>query len=256
MLQENVLIEVEKRTETGKNASNRLRAADLIPAVLYGGGRDTETLSLQVPRKGLLNLLRKGFHDNAIFQLKLKGTDQQRHVMIRDMTVDPITRSMLHVDFVRILLDKKLRVKSAIEIVGIPNGVKNQGGLLNVVTHELLVECFPADIPHSIQVDVSEMSLHDTFRVSDLKVTEKLKILDHADRVIAHVAVPRAEEVVAVVEAVPGAVAEPEIAVKKGKKEEEGAVDEKGKAGAKPAEKAAAEKPAAAAKPAAKGAKK
>jgi large subunit ribosomal protein L25 len=255
MLQENVLIEVERRTETGKNASNRLRAADLIPAVLYGGGRDTETLSLQVPRKGLLNLLRKGFHDNAIFQLNLKGTDQQRHVMIRDLTVDPITRSMLHVDFVRILMDKKLRVKSAIEIVGIPNGVKNQGGLLNVVTHELLVECFPADIPHSIQVDVSEMSLHDTFRVSDLKVAEKLKILDHADRVIAHVAVPRAEEVVAVVEAVPGAAAEPEIAVKKGKKEEEGAVDEKGKAGAKPAEKAAAEKPAAA-KPAAKGAKK
>lgn len=251
MLQENVLIEVERRTETGKNASNRLRAADLIPAVLYGGGRDMETWSLQVPRKGLLLLLRKGFHDNAIFQLKLKGTDQQRHVMIRDLTVDPITRSMLHVDFVRILMDKKLKVKSAVEIVGIPNGVKNQGGLLNVVTHELQIECLPADIPHSIQVDVSEMGLHDSFRVSDLKVDAKIRVLDHADRVIAHVAVPRAEEAVAVVEAVPGAV-EPEIAVKKGKKEEEGVVDEKGKAiAAKPADKAAP-----AAKPAAKGAKK
>ena len=242
MLQENVLIEVEKRTEIGKNASNRLRAADLIPAVLYGGGRDMETWSLQVPRKGLLSLLRKGFHANAIFQLKLKGTDQQRHVMIRDLTVDPLTRSMLHVDFVRILMDKKLKVKSAVEIIGIPAGVKNQGGLLNVVTHELHIECLPADIPHSIKVDVSEMGLHDTLRVSDLKIDEKLRVIDHADRVIAHVAVPRAEEAVAAAEAVPGA-GEPEIAVKKGKKEEEGAADEKGKAGAKPAAKAPAAKP-------------
>ncbi|MEO6324150.1 MAG: 50S ribosomal protein L25 [Thermoanaerobaculia bacterium] len=246
MLQQDVTIEVEKRTQTGKNASNRLREADLIPAVLYGGGRDMETWSLQVPRKGLLLLLRKGFHDNAIFQLKLKGTDQLRHVMIRDLTVDPITRSMLHVDFVRILMDKKLKVKSAVEIVGVPNGVKNQGGMLNVVTHELTIECLPADIPHSIQVDVTEMGLHDSFRVSDLKIDEKLKVVDNADRVIAHVAVPRAEEAAAAVEAVPGA-GEPEIAVKKGKKEEEGAAGADAK-GAKPGAKAPAAKPAGAKK--------
>src|SRR5512132_2881325 len=101
MLQEDVIIEVERRHTIGKNAANRLRAQDQIPAVLYGGGRDMETLPLQIPRKSMLSLLRKGIHENAVFQLKLKGTDQQRHVMIRDLTVDPVTRAMLHVDFVR-----------------------------------------------------------------------------------------------------------------------------------------------------------
>lgn len=242
MLKEDVLIEVEKRTETGKNACFRLRANDQIPAVLYGGGKGMDVWSLKVGRKSLVNLFRKGHHANAIFQLKLKGTDQQRHVMVRDLTLDPITRSLLHVDFVRVLMDKKLRVKTDVQIVGIPNGVKNQGGLLNVVTHELQIECLPGDIPLTIQVDVSEMNLHDSFRVSDLKLDEKVKVLETADRVIAHVALPKTEEVAAVAEVV--AAGEPEV-VKKGKKEEEGVAE------AKPGAKAAP-----AAKPADKGAKK
>jgi large subunit ribosomal protein L25 len=240
VLQENLSIDAERRQETGKNAANRLRARDMIPAVLYGGGRGTETVPLSIPRKSLLNLLRKGIHENAIFQLKMKGADAAGHVMIRDLSVDPVTRAMLHVDFVRILMDKKLKVKTAIEIVGIPFGVKNEGGLLNVVTHELSIECLPADIPHSIPVDVTELHLHGSIRVSDLKVDEKVRVLDASDRVIAHVAVPKAEEVVAAVataEAAPTA-AEPEV-IKKGKKEEEGAEEKGAEKAAKPGEKAA-----------------
>jgi large subunit ribosomal protein L25 len=228
MLQENIVVEVEKRLETGKNAANRFRAQDLIPAVLYGGGKEMDTWPLTVSRKTLASLLNKGLHGNAIFKLQLKGTDQQRHVMIRDLTLDPITRAMLHVDFVRVLLDKKLRVKSDVEVVGIATGVK-EGGILNIVTHEVLIECLPADIPESIKIDVTEMKVHDSFRVSDLKVGEKIRVLESADRVIAHVGVPKAEEVpVAAAAAVPGAegaavpAAEPEV-IKKGKKEEEGA---------------------------------
>ncbi|HUM03379.1 MAG TPA: 50S ribosomal protein L25, partial [Thermoanaerobaculia bacterium] len=89
MIQDNIVVEVERRHETGKNAANRLRAADLIPAVIYGGGKGMETLALKVQRKTLVNLLRKGMHENTIFKLHLKGTDMQRHVMIRDMAVDP-----------------------------------------------------------------------------------------------------------------------------------------------------------------------
>jgi large subunit ribosomal protein L25 len=228
MLQENIVVEVEKRDVTGKNAANRLRAADLIPAVLYGGGKGMDTWSLQVPRKTLSTLLHKGLHGNAIFKLQLKGTDQQRHVMIRDLALDPVTRHMLHVDFVRVLLDKKLRVKSDVEVVGVAAGVK-EGGILNIVTHEIGIECLPSDIPESIKIDVSEMKIHDSFRVSDLKVGDKIKVLENADRVLAHVGVPKAEEVVAAVAAVPGAEgavaatsAEPEV-IKKGKKDEEGA---------------------------------
>jgi large subunit ribosomal protein L25 len=227
MLQDNIVVEVEKRLETGKNAANRFRAQDLIPAVLYGGGKGMDTWSLTVPRKTLATLLNKGLHTNAIFKLQLKGTEQQRHVMIRDLTLDPITRAMLHVDFVRVLLDKKLRVKSDIEVVGVPNGVKNAGGILNIVTHSILIECLPADIPESIKIDVAGMELHDSFRVADLKVGDKIKVLEGADRVIAHVGVPKAEEVpvaaAAVVEGAEGVaapLAEPEV-IKKGKKEEE-----------------------------------
>jgi large subunit ribosomal protein L25 len=229
MLQENIVVEVEKRDVTGKNAANRLRAQDLIPAVLYGGTKEMGNFALTVPRKTLATLLNKGLHGNAIFKLQLKGTNDQRHVMIRDLALDPVTRHMLHVDFVRVLLDRKLRVKSDVEVVGIAAGVK-EGGILNIVTHEIQIECLPADIPESIKIDVSGMQLHDSFRVSDLKVGDKIKVLENADRVLAHVGVPKAEEVVAAVAAVPGAegevaagaAAEPEV-IKKGKKEEEGA---------------------------------
>jgi large subunit ribosomal protein L25 len=229
MLQEHIVVEVEKRLTTGKNAANRLRAQDQIPAVLYGGGKEMETWSLQVPRKILATLLNKGLHSNAIFKLNLKGTSQTRHVMIRDLTLDPVSRKMLHVDFVRVLLDRKLRVKSEIAIEGVPNGVKNAGGILNIVTHEILIECLPADIPDSVKVDVSAMEMHDSLRVSDLKLGEKVRVLENAGRVIAHVGVPKAEEVAAPaaaevvgVEGAAAPAAEPEV-IKKGKKEEEGA---------------------------------
>src|SRR5664279_2792572 len=243
MLQENIIVEVEKRLTTGKNAANRLRANDQIPAVLYGGGKDMETWSPQVPRKTLATLLNKGLHGNAIFKLNLKGTDQSRHVMIRDLAVDPVSRKMLHVDFVRVLLDRKLRVKSEIAIEGVPNGVKNAGGILNIVTHEVLIECLPADIPEFVKIDVSAMEIHDSFRVADLKLGDNIKVLEKPDRVLAHVGVPKAEEVVAPVAEVAGAEGavaapgtEPEV-IKKGKKDEEGA--EAAPAGAKAAPKAA-----------------
>jgi large subunit ribosomal protein L25 len=244
MIQENIVVEVERRTERGKNAANRLRANDEIPAVIYGGGKEMVSLALKVPRKSLVNLLRKGIGENAIFKLQLKGTDQQRHVMIRDMALDPVSRALLHVDFVRILLDRKLRVAVPVEIVGTAFGVKNEGGLLNIVTHDLEVECLPADIPPTMKVDVAELHVHGAIRVSDLRVDAKLRVLETADRVIVHVAVPKAEEVApAAVAAVEGAVAEagpaePEV-IKKGKKE-----TEEGAAEPAPAKGEKAEKPA------------
>ncbi len=221
MLKEEVIVEVEKRTVTGKNAANRLREADLIPSVLYGGGKEMETMLLSVPRKSMLGLLKHGLHDNAIFQLRLKGTTQQRHVMIRDLSVDPVSRKMLHVDFVRILMDRKLRVKVPVEAAGTAEGVKNEGGLLNLVTHELLIECLPGDIPPSIRVDVVGMKLHDSFRVSDLKLGEGIRVLESADRVLVHIGVPKTEEAAAGAVAAPVAGGtQPEV-IKKGKKEAE-----------------------------------
>jgi large subunit ribosomal protein L25 len=227
MLQEDVIIEVERRSETGKNACNRLREKDLIPAVLYGGGAETESLALTVPRKSLLGLFRKGIHQNVVFLLQLKGTEEKRHVMVRDVTLSPLRRELIHVDFLRILLDRKMKMKVSVETVGIAAGVK-LGGLLDVVTRELEIECLPADIPASIKVDVSALGAGDVLRVADLNLGDKLRVLGDTDRVVAHVVMPRAE-VVEGAEAV--ATAEPEVA-KKGKKEEEGAKGAAPKAGA------------------------
>lgn len=216
MLQENVVVEVEKRSETGKNACNRLREKDLIPAVLYGGEAGMGSVSLSVPRKALLGLFRQGLHQNAVFLLQLKGTDEKRHVMVRDVTVSPLRRELLHVDFVRILLDRKLRVKVPVELVGTPIGVK-LGGLLGVVSRDLEIECLPADIPASLSVDISGLGPDGVLRVADLALGEKIRVLGDADRVIAHVVAHRAE---AAAGAEAAATAEPEVA-KKGKKEEE-----------------------------------
>lgn len=229
MLQDNVVIEVEKRVETGKNACHRLRAKDLIPAVLYGGHSGAESLSLSVPRKDLLALFRKGLHQNAVFRVHVKGADEQPHVMVRDVMVSPLRRELVHLDFVRVLLDRKLKVKVPVETVGTAAGVK-LGGLLDVVTRELEVECLPADIPASIQADVTALDAGGVLRVADLALGEKVRVLGDPDRVIAHVVTHKAEEAGAVEAAAP-ATAEPEV-VKKGKKEEEGAA-------AKPAAKAA-----------------
>ncbi len=227
MLQEDVIIEVERRGETGKNACNRLREKDLIPAVLYGGGAGLESLALSVPRKSLLGLFRKGIHQNVVFLLQLKGTEDKRHVMVRDVTLSPLRRELLHVDFLRILLDRKRKMKVSVEAVGIAAGVK-LGGTLDVVTRELEIECLPDDIPASIPVDVSALGAGDVLRVADLNLGEKFRIIGDTDRVLAHVVMPRAE-VVEGAEAV--ATVEPEIA-KKGKKEEEGAKGAAPKAGA------------------------
>lgn len=233
MIQDQIVVEVERRYETGKNAANRLRAQDQIPAVIYGGGKEMETLPLKVPRKSLVNLLRKGLHENTIFKLRLKGTDQQRHVMIRDMAVDPVSRDLLHVDFVRVLLDRKLRVAVPVSCEGTAVGVKNEGGLLNVVSHELEIECLPGDIPASIVVDVSRLHAKEVVRVSDLKLGEKIKLLEAPDRVVVHIGMPRAEEAAAAATAAPAeGVAEtplePEV-IKKGKKEGEEAAAEPAK---------------------------
>ncbi len=243
MLQEDVIIEVERRSETGKNACNRLREKDLIPAVLYGGGAGMESMSLSVPRKSLLGLFRKGIHQNVVFLLQLKGTEEKRHVMVRDVTLSPLRRELIHVDFLRILLDRKMKMKVSVEAVGIAAGVK-LGGTLDVVTRELEIECLPADIPASIPVDVSGLGAGEVLRVADLNVGDKLRILGDTDRVLAHVVMPRAE-VVEGAEA--AATAEPEVA-KKGKKEEEGAKGAAPKAGAAKAAAPAAAAPKAAEK--------
>ncbi len=214
---------VERRSTRGKNEARRQRAAGKIPAVVYGAGRDTVPITVEV--RSLSDAFRGGAGENAIFLLKLQGSDQTRHAMIRDLQRDPVSRRPVHLDFVRVLMDTKIRVKVPVEVVGIAKGVKTDAGILDFVTREIEIECLPVDIPEHLPVDVTELAIGDAVRLSEVKAPEGVAIVDDLEKVIVHVAHPAHEEVPAVVEAEVAAAepVEPEV-LRKGKAvtEEEG----------------------------------
>jgi large subunit ribosomal protein L25 len=179
-------IEVQRREETGKGPSRRLRAGGMIPAVVYGGGK--EPVPIQVERNVVLQLLKQGGGENAVFLLKLSGTGKSRHTMVRKIDVDPISRQVAHIDFQRILLTEKVRVQIPLELVGEAWGVKNEGGVLDFITREVEVECLPTDIPQKLEVDVSELYVGQHLEVKDLVIPPGVEVMDEPDRVMAAVA--------------------------------------------------------------------
>ncbi|MEM8960739.1 MAG: 50S ribosomal protein L25 [Acidobacteriota bacterium] len=178
-------IEVERRETSGKNANRRLRADNKLPAVMYGLGRDPVTI--EVDRPEFEALMRKAGTENAVFLLKLSGTERTRNVMVRDMQVDPIRGTTLHVDFQRVDMEAMIKVSVTIELVGTPVGVKRDGGLLEHVTHEIEVECKPDDIPPHIAVDVAELTIGHPIFAGDLTLPEGVTLQDDPQRVIASV---------------------------------------------------------------------
>jgi large subunit ribosomal protein L25 len=201
-----IVVAAEPRTETGKNVNRRLRAADRIPGVIYGGKAKADAQPVSVSPKEVLQILRSASGENTLFDIELKGT--RRKVILKEFQVQPVSGELLHADFFEVALDKLIEVKVHVELVGTPVGVKNQGGLLDFVTRELEIECLPTDIPDRFTVDVSGLELNKHLRVSDLEMPEKVRCLTDDDVVIAHVVVPRA----AVAEAEEGEAAEGEAA--------------------------------------------
>lgn len=179
-------IEVQTRTEHGKNAVGRLRKEGWIPAVLYGGSIDP--VSIQVDRRTLLGLMRGGVTDHTVFQLHRSGSDQSRHAMIRDMQVDPITREIRHLDFMRVTMTEKVNVTVPIEIIGTATGVKNEDGLLDFITREVEIECLPGNIPDHLEVDVTNLHIGDHIESKDLTLPEGVELFGAVeDRVIVQV---------------------------------------------------------------------
>ena len=214
-----VVLEVAKRDQTGKNKVNKLRQEGRIPAIVYGAQR--EAVSIVVDRKAISDLVTKSDHGiRSIFLLKLAGTDQQRHAMIKDIQIDPISRRMIHVDFIRVKMDEVVRVNVPIHLNGTPVGLKD-GGIVEFQVRDLHIEVLPNAIPDSIEVDVSNLGIHDNIRISDLAIPEGVKVLDDPERVVVGVGVPRAEETPEeVAAAATTELAEPEV-IKKGKTDEE-----------------------------------
>ncbi|MBB5317474.1 50S ribosomal protein L25 [Tunturibacter empetritectus] len=194
-----------------KNAARRVRVAGKIPAVVYGAGQDA--VAVAVDPKVITRILHSDSGHNTIFDLNVEGSAVVK-AMIVDWQNEPIKGTLLHIDLKRIAMDKTIIVSVPIQLVGVPVGVKSQGGILEHVMREVEIECLPNDIPSHLDVDVSNLELHGIIHVSDLPHSGSIKFLGEEGATVAHVTIIK-EEVVAV-EAVVVAPTEPEVA-KKGK---------------------------------------
>jgi len=225
-----ITVAAEPRTLRGKNEARRLRATGSTPAVVYGVGK--ETFAVSINPKEVSKILRSKTGHNTIFTLAVNG-GENTPVMIVDWQKDPVKDNLLHVDLKRIDLTVRLVVKVPVHTVGEPEGVKIQGGLHEIITREIEVECLPNEIPDDLSVDVSGLSIGQSIRAGDVALPGSVKLVSPADAVISHIVTMKAEEVAAPVAgaeaAGPAAAAEPEV-IKKGKKEEEDeAADDKKK---------------------------
>ncbi|HEX2834835.1 MAG TPA: 50S ribosomal protein L25 [Thermoanaerobaculia bacterium] len=209
-----VTLEVTRREQTGKEIAKKLRRDGKVPAVVYGGHK--EPVAITVDRKSVSELIQKSEHGiRSVFLLKMAGTDQQRHAMIKEVTINPMSRKMEHIDFVRVVMDEKIKVTVPVQLNGTAIGVK-EGGILDWQVRELHLETLPTSIPDAVEVDVTPLGGHEYYRVKDLKLPEGVKVLDDPERVVVGVTHARAE---APAEGAEGA-AEPEV-IKKGKPEDE-----------------------------------
>jgi large subunit ribosomal protein L25 len=211
-----IILEVERRDATGKNACRRLRAVGRIPGNVYGLNRPP--FMVAVDPKRIDELLRLGSGVNTIFSLTLKGEERRREAMIRELQRDPVTDRPLHVDFIRVDLEKVIQVRVPVHLEGTAIGVKNEGAIVDFVHREVLVECLPTDIPPYLAVDISALHVNQHVSVKDLPAADNVRVLDDGEQIIAVVMAPKAEEAPAA-EAAAEAPAEPEL-VRKGKEPE------------------------------------
>ena len=233
-MRKEITVTAQVRDTRGKNEACRTRREGQIPAVVYGAFKDP--ISVAVSPREILKIVHSNTGYNTIFNLTIAG-GETTPVMVVDQQVDPIKGTLLHADLKRIDLTKRIRVTVPVHTTGEAQGVKVQGGLLEVITRAIEIECLPDEIPEHFVVDVTELMIGQSKRASDVALSGSMKLVSAPEAVIAHSVAMRAEEVAAPAEgaaapaegAAAATPAEPEV-IKKGKKEEEApAAEEKGK---------------------------
>jgi len=218
------ILEATVRDSFGKNEARRTRREGRVPAVLYGSsgdGGNKDARSIAVDPKALLKILHSESGANTLIALRLSGERGETRVLVKDYQLDPVTHHVLHADFYRIAMDRAIQVTIPVIVKGEPKGVKQQGGILEFIRREIEIECLPGDIPEHIEIDVSELMLHQGIRVRDVATDARWTPISEGDMMLVHVITPKAEEVAPAAEAVaaPTVAAEPEV-IKKGKKDE------------------------------------
>jgi large subunit ribosomal protein L25 len=210
-------VQAKQRDGRGKNDARRTRRAGMVPITVYGGG--AETVAAVAPLSELAAILRSDAGRNTIFTIDVEGVGASE-VMFHDRQIDPVKGRLIHADLTRLVKGQKIEVTVPLHLVGEPIGVKEKQGVLEQVVREIEIRCEPREIPDSIDVDVSNLDVHDVLHVSDIPVSEAIEILMDAELVIATVGIVK-EEVVAAPAVEGEEPAEPEV-IGKGKKEEEG----------------------------------
>lgn len=220
-----ITVRATMREGRGKNDARRTRRAGLVPVTVYGG--DGETVAAAAPLSELAAILRSEAGRNTIFTIDIEGTASE--VMFHDRQIDPVRGRLIHADFQRLVKGQKIEVTVPLRLVGEPVGVREEQGVLEQIVREIEIRCQPREIPDAIDVDVTNLGVHDVLHVSDIPIGANIEILNDSDQVVATVGIVREEPVAAPIVEAEGA-AEPEV-IGKGKKEDEagGGEPEKGK---------------------------
>jgi large subunit ribosomal protein L25 len=226
-----ITITVEAREGRGTGEAGRMRRQGRVPSVLYGG--DKPPVAISVDEHAVKEILKGAAGENTIFLLKLKGTDEERLAMIKELQTDPISGQFIHIDFIRITRGHKLTVKMPIELIGDSVGVRH-GGRIDFVTREVEIEILPRDMFDKLVLDISHLEVGDHLTVADLmsQLPDSATLLEEQDRVVVVIHAPRMIEEVAAEEAleeemVTEEAAEPEVIGRgKGEDEEEGTSSE------------------------------
>ena len=211
-------VQAKLRLGRGKNDARRTRRDGMVPITVYGGGG--ETVAAVAPARDLAAILRSESGRNTIFTIEVDGMGASE-VMFHDRQIDPIKGRLIHADLARLVKGQKIEVTVPLHLSGEPVGVRENGGVLEQIIREIEIKCEPRDIPDALEVDVSNLDVHDVLHASDIPVAAGVEILSDADLVIATISIIKEEELAATTPVEGAEPAEPEV-IGKGKKDEEG----------------------------------
>src|SRR5436853_5186027 len=188
-----IIVRAVRREGRGKNDARRARRDGQVPVTIYGGG--TEAVAALAPLRELAAILRSDTGRNTIFTVDIEGVEATE-VMFADRQIDPVRSRLVHADFKRLVKGQKIEATVPLRLIGEPIGVREQAGVLEQIIRQIEIRCQPRDIPEHLDVDVTNLGVHQVLHVSDIPRDEKIEILEDANAVIATVGIVKEEEVV------------------------------------------------------------
>jgi len=204
-----VKIKAERRTDTGRAATRKLKSRGIIPAVVYGGKDKPQ--ALQVSARDINMMLSHASGENILVELEIEG--ETRTALVQEVQHAPVGSNVLHIDFHAVSMDETLEAEVPLEASGMANGVKNFGGLLEQSLRTLTVECLPRDLPDKITVDVTNLNIGDSIHVRDIQMPQGVVAKHQPDLTAFSVVAPAVEEEPAA--AATEAAASPEVITEK-----------------------------------------